>query len=167
MGKRGFEKISKEQFEKDFNNHENLNALYNQIKLPFRKTIGSAGYDFFAVTDYIIKKGQTIIMPTGIKAYMESDEWLAIYIRSSFGFKYNIRLMNQVGIIDSDYYDNKDNEGHIYIALENQGSMDKQIFKGESFAQGVFSKYLVAENDRATNIRDGGIGSTDRGNDDE
>ncbi len=160
MGKRGFQKISEKQFLKDFHQVQKCKTLYSQVKLPIRKTKNAAGYDFFSVTDNYINSKSSVIIPTGIKAYMEEDELLSIYIRSSLGFKSNVRLMNQVGIIDADYYNNKDNEGHIFIALENHGSKDVLIKKGEAFAQGVFSKYLISENDSATDIREGGVGST-------
>ena len=139
-------------------------SLYDDYKLPMRSTKNSAGYDFFALKDYIIKVGETVKIPTGIKAYMLPDEVLFIIIRSSFGFKYNARLCNQVGVIDSDYYNNIDNEGHIFIAIKNEGVQDIIIKKGEHFVQGIFSKYLVVDEEQKIKAtRMGGMGSTNIG----
>ena len=101
---RKFEKISKDNF---FNSVPNGN--YEDIILPKRSTKNSAGYDFYSLYDITIKPNERVVIPTGIKVCMNENEFLGIYIRSSLGFKYNIRMCNQVGIIDADYYNNKDN----------------------------------------------------------
>ena len=118
---RCFEKISYNSFKKEFG--ENT-ALYDSYKLPERRTISSAGYDFVSLIDKTILPGEITIIPTGVKVKMNSDEVLMIVVRSSLGFKYNIRLCNQVGIIDADYYNNPDNEGHIFISIQNEGDKD-------------------------------------------
>ena len=115
---RKFEKISLGQFIKDTNLTE---KEYNKIILPHRATGNSAGYDFHLFEDLILKPGEIKKVPTAIKASMNHDEVLMLYIRSSLGFKYNLRLCNQTGIIDSDYYNNENNEGHIFIAIQNEG----------------------------------------------
>jgi dUTP pyrophosphatase len=153
---RGFEKISKTQFEKDFQNKN----LYENIVLPKRATRHSAGYDIFAVEKIHLKPGEMAAIPTGIKCYMQPDEWFSIRVRSGHGFKYNIRLKNQVGVVDSDYYNNPKNEGHIFIALQNEGNQDFKIQPGEAFAQGIFHQYLVTDNDFVEAERNGGFGST-------
>jgi dUTP pyrophosphatase len=77
------------------------------------------------------------------------------------GFKYNVRLCNQVGIVDSDYYNNIDNEGHIYVALQNEGDKTFSIKKGDKFAQCIFQKYLVVDDEKEIKLtRSGGFGST-------
>ena len=157
---RKFEKISIKQFEND-----NVNGNYNDIELPIRKTKNSAGYDFISFLDTSLSPGEIKKIPTGIKACMNNDEYLAIFVRSSMGFKYNIRLCNQVGIIDSDYYNNIDNEGHIWVCLQNEGEKDFVIKKGDAFAQGVFCKYLICDDDNSYGDRIGGIGSTNKGDD--
>jgi len=157
--KRGFEKITKKQFEKDFLGK--VDCTINDVLLPERKTISSAGYDFSAPFDFILEPGEIIKIPTGIKVYMLEDEMLSLYVRSSAGFKYNVRLCNQVGIVDSDYYNNDVNEGHIWLAFKNEGFISWEIKKGEGIAQGVFSKFLKVdfEND-VLEKRNGGFGST-------
>jgi dUTP pyrophosphatase len=180
----GFERISPEQFMKDFTNLINtttanafgikevidlhtISANYdNIIRLPERGTKNSAGYDFFLPSIFEIKLNESntnkpLVIPTGIKCKLPNDCFLGIYPRSSFGIKKGIYLANTVGIIDSDYYDNKDNEGHIWIALQNEGSQDYVIKKGTAYAQGIFLKYLTC-GDEVDTVRDGGIGSTDR-----
>ena len=157
---RKFEKISALEFEKDI-----LDGKYEDLVLPRRSTKNSAGYDFISVIDINLKPGERKIIPTGIKVIMNENEFLALYIRSSLGFKYNIRMCNQVGIIDADYYGNSDNEGHIYVCLENEGKEEINIKKGDRFVQGIFTPFLITDDDTATETRWGGIGSTNKGDD--
>ena len=154
---RKFEKISFRQFAKDVED-----GNYDEIKLPVRKTTKSAGYDFISFIDIVIKPNEMIKIPTGIKVELPEGEFLGIFVRSSMGFKYNVRMCNQVGIIDGDYYNNSDNEGHIWIKLQNEGDKDYVIKKGDAFAQGIIMKYYLCDDDNALGIRAGGIGSTDR-----
>lgn len=130
------------------------------IALPRRKTTESAGYDIECAEAVTIEPGEMKLVPTGLKAFMNFDEYLAIHIRSSMAIKRHLMVSNSTGIIDSDYYNNEENEGHILIALYNFGQDTVQIERGERVAQGIFSKYLVANNDDATGIRVGGFGST-------
>ena len=155
---RKFEKISLKQFIKDTGLTE---KEYNEITLPHRATPQSAGYDFHILEDITLKPGEIKKVPTAIKANMNSDEVLMIYIRSSLGFKYNMRMCNQTGIIDSDYYNNEDNEGHIFIAIQNEGQETVNLKANERFAQGIFIKYLTTDGEEEiTSTRTGGIGST-------
>jgi dUTP pyrophosphatase len=161
---RKFEKITFKQFKKDFSEFDDIEEMYEDLKMPKRKTSTSAGYDFHSPFDFVLHPNEIIKIPTGIKASMEMNDCLMILDRSSTGFKYNIRLCNQVGIIDSDYYNNIKNEGHICIALQNEGKKDWIVKSGDSFAQGLFIKYLVVDDeDCINNKRIGGIGSTNIG----
>ncbi len=158
---RGFEKISFEQYVKDVGGerHE-LAEEYFDIKLPRRATAKSAGHDIYSPFSFELNPGETIKIPTGIKAYMQDDEVLKIYIRSSLGFKYDVVLSNNVGVIDADYADAL-NEGHIWIKLINHGDKTLSIKKGEAIAQGIFEKYLKVDDDKPVkDERVGGIGST-------
>lgn len=142
-------------------------SFYDSIidgdKLPQRATLCSSGYDFFAHMPFTLKPGEMIKYPTGIKAAMEKSNVLLMVVRSSVGFKYNVRLMNQVGVIDSDYYNNVDNEGHIFVAFMNEGTKDWVVKQGDAIAQGLFVNYLITEDDYpATKTRDGGLGSTSK-----
>ena len=155
---RYFVKISYEQFCNDICSDK---SIYDKYELPVRKTKNSCGYDFIAISDYVIKSGEIVKIPTGYKAKFLDDEVLFLIIRSSMGFKYNIRMCNQVGVIDSDYYNNLDNEGHIWVCLQNEGDTDFTIKKGDAYCQGIFLKYLTC-GDYVENDRIGGIGSTNR-----
>lgn len=132
------------------------------INLPTRKTSGSAGYDIEAAEDVIIKPHSSTAVPTGIKAYMDECLVLKIYIRSSLAFKRGLMLANSTGIIDSDFYNNEDNEGHILVGLYNTTDKEIIIKKGERIAQGIFEAYIITENDaeQEKEVRTGGIGST-------
>lgn len=127
--------------------------------LPERKTKHSAGYDLAVVEGGVIPPHSTKIFNTGIKACMEGDEVLLIFVRSSIGIKRGITLANGTGVIDSDYYNNEDNEGHIMLALYNNTDEDVTIDDGEYVAQGVFVNYLCT-GDTVVKERKGGIGST-------
>ena len=157
---RKFEKVSREVFERDI-----LDGNYDELILPKRGTKYSAGYDFYSPISFTLRPGERKVIPTGIKACMEENEFLAIYVRSSLGFKYDIRMCNQVGIIDADYYNNSENEGHIFVCLKNEGVKEVNINKGDRFVQGIFTPYLITDDDTATGDREGGIGSTNRGDD--
>lgn len=157
---RKFEKISFEQFKKDI--QDDLN-LYNSYDIPSRGTKCAAGYDFESLFDFILKPNEIIKIPTGIKSDMNEDEVLLLIVRSSMGFKYNVRLVNQVGVIDKDYYNNINNEGHIFIKLKNEGDQDFIVNKGDKICQGIFTKFLTVNNEEEiVTIRTGGIGSTNK-----
>ena len=134
------------------------------IVMPVRKTETSAGYDICLAETVELAPGQSVMAATGLKAYMQPDEFLSIHIRSSMGIKKHLRLLNSVGIVDSDYYDNPDNEGHIMIAMENMGAEPVRIARGERVAQGIFLRYLTTDGDGETvkEKRSGGFGSTGR-----
>ena len=146
---RDFEKISFKQFSKDVKDDK---ELYRNYKLPSRNSNKAAGYDFYLIEDIEMKPGDIVKISTGIKAHFEEDEVLMIFVRSSTGFKYNIRLVNQVGIIDADYYNNRDNEGHIFIKLQNEGDKTVSFKKGDHLAQGVLLKYFLTDSDDNNNV---------------
>ncbi len=145
---RGFQKIKKYQ--------------NNDFTMPCRQTAHSAGYDFYLPEEAILEPGKLTMVPTGIKAYMQSDEYLGVHIRSSMAVKKALCLVNNQGIIDSDYYNNPDNEGHIMLAIINKGENTVTLAKNERIAQGIFYKFFTADADAATekNQRSGGFGST-------
>lgn len=165
MKKRGFEVV----------------AAYKEreINLPKRATKNAAGYDFEAAADIVIpavwkqviqhftngtettgKILKPVLVPTGIKAYMGTDEYLQLANRSSNPLKRFITLSNGIGVIDSDYYNNPDNEGHIMFQFSNFGLTDVTIKKGERIGQGIFLPFLKADNDQADTERTGGFGSS-------
>ena len=157
---RKLEKISFNQFKKDISNDKDL---YESIELPKRSTSNSAGYDIRSAIDTIIHPGESKVIKTGIKVCMNEDEVFYLYIRSSLGFKYDITLSNSVGVIDSDYYNNSDNEGHINVKLINHGDKDFEVHVGDRVAQGVFMKYLTIDNEeKIDKKRTGGMGSTNK-----
>ena len=156
---RKFEKISREQYEKDLKDK----CEYDDISIPIRSTKHSAGYDFKSPIEFELQPGEIIKVPTGIKAQMGEDEYLMLLVRSSMGFKYNVRMCNQVGVFESDYYNNLDNEGHAWLKLQNHGSEDYVVKKGDKICQGVFTKFLTVDNEEnIDNVRTSGIGSTGR-----
>ena len=158
-----FEKVSEKQFCEGFKDAfgKEPSGEYESIMLPRRATTGSAGYDFFSPVDFTLTPGETIQLPTGIRARIDDGWVLKLYPRSSLGFKFRLQLNNTVGIIDGDYY-NSDNEGHIFIKLTNDSNEGKiaNIGAGEGFAQGIFIEYGITEDDDVTEIRNGGMGST-------
>lgn len=136
------------------------------INLPVRKTKYAAAYDVEAAEEVVLpsfKQGmKPTLIPTGLKAYMQSDEVLLIVPRSSGPKKQGISFPHNVGVIDSDYYNNSDNEGHIFVQCINLKDEDVVIKKGEAVAQAIFQKYLTVDDDNAEGERTGGFGSTDK-----
>ncbi len=136
----------------------------SQINLPVRKTKYSAGYDIEAAEDVTIpsfKKGMNpTLVKTGLKAYMQEDEVMLLYNRSSNPKKKGLIMANSVGVIDKDYYGNPDNDGHFMFAFYNIKEEDITIKKGEAIGQAIFQKYLIADDDEAQGERVGGFGST-------
>lgn len=155
-----FEKISENQYSIDT---ENFNAVaYESIKLPHRATKHSAGYDIYSTLDFTLNPGDSIKLPTGIKVSLDNNKFLMILPRSSLGFNYRLHLDNTAGIIDADYYNNPNNEGHFWIKLTND-SRDGNILnvrKGDSIAQGIILEYTIVADDNTDEIRSGGLGST-------
>ena len=155
---REFKKISFEQFKKDIIDDK---KLYDEYTLPKRGTKYSAGYDFKSLFDFILKPGEMKKIPLGVKIQMNSDEMLLLVVRSNMGFKYNVRLCNQVGVFESDYYNNEDNEGHIWIKLQNEGNQDYIVKKDDAICQAIFTKFLTVDNEEEIcDERKGGLGST-------
>ena len=153
-----FEKVSYFQY----GNEANINkkAEYDCIKLPKRATKCSAGYDFFAPCDFTLNPTETIKIATGIKAQLDDDKYLALYPRSSLGFKYRLQLDNSVGVVDSDYFNNESNEGHIFVKMTNCGTRSLNVKQGEAFAQAIVSQYFKTIDDDVDIERVGGIGSS-------
>ena len=160
---RCFEKVNFDEFSKYYGDNK---ELYEEYSLPKRMTSASAGYDFFAIEDFVIKPGEIKKIATGYKARYENDEVLFIIVRGSVGFKYNVRITNQVVVIDADYYNNTTNNGQMFISLQNEGDKDFVVKKGEGYVQGIFMKYLTCDNDVADGIRNDGFGSTNKRKDD-
>lgn len=160
-----FHKVSFGQFAEGFADYskdlEVVRKIYDSIKLPKRATKGSAGYDFFAPVGIVLAPGETMKVPTGIRCEMDYDWVLKLYPRSGLGFKYRLQLNNTVGIIDADYF-YSDNEGHIFAKITNDSNEGKtvEIPAGTGFIQGIFLEYGITVDDDATEIRNGGFGST-------
>lgn len=143
------------------------------VQLPTQATIGSAGYDFYCLEDTIIepmlsfsiltqtpKYNKPTLVATGVKAYMKQDEVLELHVRSSVALKQGLSLANNTGIIDTTYYSNPDNDGHIMFMLQNTTPYPILLKQGERVGQGIFKNYLKADEGNSKEERTGGFGST-------
>ena len=143
---------------------EKVNRIKEDIKLPERSTKFSAGYDFYAIEDILVPgKGVITYVKTGVKIKLAEDEFLMLCNRSSNPKKKELILMNGVGIVDSDYYGNPDNDGEICFAFSSLNETGSFIKKGDKIGQGIIQKFIKVENDYSSNptaIRVGGFGST-------
>jgi len=131
------------------------------IELPKRATAQSAGYDIASAENFTLPARKISMVPTGLKAYMNFNEYLSIVLRSSMAIKYQLMIAQNVGIIDADYYNNPENEGHIFISVLNYSNTGLTIAKGERIAQAIFMQYFYTDKDIFSKaIRTGGFGST-------
>ncbi len=132
--------------------------------LPKRATRFSAGYDLKAAKDVIVKPAYNnkniVLVPTGVKAKLDKNQFLLLANRSSNPVKRGLVLANGVGIIDSDYYGNSKNEGEILVAFANISNKPYLIHRGDRIAQGIVLPFVIAEDDDASGERTGGFGST-------
>ena len=162
-----FHKVSEARFTEDWSDtfpeytREEISRIYQDIRLPKRATKGSAGYDFYAPAGILLKPGETVKIPTGIRVEMEENWVLQCYPRSGLGFKYRLQMNNTVGIIDSDYF-YSDNEGHIFAKITNDTNEGRtlEVPQGAGFMQGISMEYGTTVDDDAAGVRNGGFGST-------
>lgn len=138
-----------------------IRVAYSAIRLPVRATSGSAGYDIRSPFSFLLRVGESIKIPTGLRVKIDDGWWLGCFPRSGLGFKYAARLANTVGVIDGDYYGSK-NEGHIMLKLRNEGDANIVINAGDGVAQAIFIPFGITVDDNAAGERDGGFGSTGR-----
>ncbi|NLL69023.1 MAG: dUTP diphosphatase [Acholeplasmataceae bacterium] len=131
------------------------------IEIPKRATKSSAGYDLASAEDIVIKPKEIVLIPTGLKVKFPSGEVMLVFPRSSLAIKKGLMMSNGVGVVDSDYYGNEDNEGHLMVPIINFTDSDVKVEKGERIAQGIFVKYHTVTNDITIgDTRDGGFGSS-------
>lgn len=164
-----FEKISYNQYKDDalklFPNsvEDEIRKSYDEIILPTRATAGSAGYDLHTPTTFVLNGCDDITIPTGVRVRMSPGWFLMIVPRSGLGFKWYLRLANTTGVIDSDYYNAK-NEGHILAKIRREtdaGDIRQLAFNaGDAIAQCIFVQFGITSNDNAEGSRVGGFGST-------
>lgn len=177
-----FEKVSKEQFYKDITGEfgrrftdEQIDEIYENIKLPKRATVNSAGFDLFSPFNFTLAPTEILKIPTGIRVKIDDGWFLSCVPRSGLGFKYFETLANTLGVVDSDYF-YSDNEGHIWIKIVNRYptasnehySVSPELLKkrtmeieqGKAFAQGIFLPFGITYDDDADGVRNGGLGST-------
>lgn len=132
----------------------------DKVFMPLRATKNACAYDIFTPRVVYISPGETDLIWTNVKAFMQPDEVFVANVRSSGGTKLGLMLANTTGWIDADYYNNPDNEGNIGICLWNRSKKPVIFDEGDKIAQGMFQKYLVASNCNSKNERKGGFGST-------
>lgn len=160
-----FERVSYETFTESFLLHgygdsSKARDAYAAIKMPMRKTRRSAGHDISIPFDLRLAPGEKTLIPTGLRCGIQGDYVMLIFPRSSFGIKKRMKISNTIPVIDADYFE-ADNEGHIFIDIENCGNNDLILNKGDAFAQAVFVPYGIAVGSSSSTKRKGGIGSTD------
>lgn len=135
------------------------------IHLPRRSTRFAAAYDIEAAEDILLPVYtpgiKPTLIPTGLKAYCEDDEYFMLVNRSS-GPKKGFLMANSIGIIDSDYYGNESNDGHFFFQYFNCSDHEILVKKGDVIGQVIFQKYLLVDDDDASGVRTGGFGSTDK-----
>lgn len=136
-------------------------AAFPEAQYPVRSTEHSAGYDMFCAEDTVVSPHSIALIPTGMKCYLFEDSWLMIALRSSTPKKKGLILANGIGIIDSDYVDNPDNEGQIFVQVYNLTDNEVLVEKNERIAQGLVMPMHLLDIDNVKLVkREGGLGST-------
>lgn len=100
------------------------------------------------------------LVSTGVKCYLEENQYLKLVSRSSLPLKHWLICANSEGIIDADYADNESNEGEIFFQVINLSPFPIIIKKGEKICQGIISTFDTVDFDYAEGARLGGFGST-------
>ena len=142
---------------------EKVKRIEEDIKLPERSTLNSAGYDFFAIEDIMFNPKTITRVFTGIKCELMPNQVLILANRSSNPSKKGLILLNGIGVVDADYYGNPDNDGEIAFEFYNMLDEVVEIKKGEKLGQGLILKFDKTEDDyisNPNNTRAGGFGST-------
>ena len=139
---------------------EKVKRMEEDIKLPERSTLNSAGYDFFALEDIIFNPESITRVFTGVKCELMPNQVLILANRSSNPSKKGLVLLNGIGVVDADYYGNPDNDGEIAFEFYNMLNEPVEIKKGEKLGQGIILKFDKTEDDFVTKIRESGWGST-------
>lgn len=139
-----------------------LEYIDKELALPGRSSAKSCGYDFRLPVDVKIQPNSQVLIPTFVKAAIDDDKVLELYPRSSYGIKKGLELANTVGVIDADYYNNEDNEGHIMVCMRNTTSKPVHLERGDKFVQGIIKRYFLMDGDEygVGKARKGGIGSS-------
>ena len=134
---------------------------FDQFKESWEDTFPETSSEEARQIDFELKPGETLKIPTGIRASMEEGWVLCIFPRSGLGFKYRLQMNNTVGIIDSDYYFS-DNEGHIFVKLTNDTNENRTVTvkQGNGIVQGIFLPFGITRDDEEEGVRNGGFGST-------
>lgn len=157
-----FEKISVKQWRKDYAGAlvSEFDYMLDEIPMPKRATKGSAGYDICTPFDIDLLPNEEINIPTGLKCKIDNGWALFALPKSGLGFKYFVRLANTIGLIDEDYYNNENNEGHMWVKIRNEGSKLLHIDAYKGVCQMVFLPYGITYDDESEGVRKGGFGST-------
>ena len=139
-----------------------LEYIDKELALPGRSSAKSCGYDFRLPVDVEIQPNSKVLIPKFVKAAIDDDKVLELYPRSSYGIKKGLELANTVGVIDADYYNNEDNEGHIMVCMRNTTSKPVHLERGDKFVQGIIKRYFLMDGDEygVGKARKGGIGSS-------
>lgn len=137
-------------------------SKYDEFYMPKRSTLNAAGYDFQSSIDIEFEPNEIKWIPTGVKAQMNKDEYLLLASRSSNAIKKGLMMPNGVGVVDSDYFNNDENEGEIFFQMMNIKKEKIKVNQGDRIGQGIFMKYLLADDDIPGIERKGGFGSTGR-----
>lgn len=72
-------------------------------KLPERMTPGAAGFDVYAVERTVLYPGVPTLVDTGLVIDVPDGAYFTLHMRSGIAYKNGISLVNDVGVVDSDY----------------------------------------------------------------
>lgn len=137
---------------------------FEDVKLPTYATDGSGCFDIYA-REIEDDTHLSSIWSTGLKFEIPNGYVMLVYSRSGHGFKYDVRLANCVGVIDSDYR----GEVKVKLTCDDDNLTYIPIQSGDAIAQGMIIPYeqVVFEEvqELSSTVRgEGGFGSTNKVN---
>jgi len=116
-------------------------------------------YDWIINKDFHINPNEQLLLSTGYKASFNQGAWLTASLHPSVNSK--LMFANSTPVIDADYYNNKNNEGLIFIAVVNVSEQPIMIPKGTALCSFFAQPFYLLSDDEGNNVtRTGGIGHT-------
>ncbi len=123
-----------------------IKKLVPEATLPQIGRVGDAAMDLVACKDYVLAKGEKVLISTGIAMAIPAGFWGNIRDRSGLAAKHGLHTI--AGVIDPNY------RGEILVAMVNLGSEDYQIKVGDRITQMLIQKFEDIEIEESSELEE-------------